>query len=155
MKRSIIRTIVAVVAIVASSLAASAQPGPSPHMRGGGDPTMHHAARIYPKTVETVSGDVVRVEHVPSKRGSSGGVHLVLRTSDATVSVHLGPAWYVDRQNVTIAAGDRIDVKGSRVTLDGKPAIIAAEVKKGDHTLVLRDDAGIPRWSGGRRGARP
>lgn len=153
MKRSIIWTIVGIAAIVVSSPAASAQPGPGPHMRDG---AMHHAARVYdPKTVETVSGDVVRVEHVPSKRGSSGGVHLVLRTGDATVSVHLGPAWYVDRQDVTIAAGDHIDVKGSRVTLDGKPAIIAAEVKKGDHALVLRDDAGIPRWSGGGRGARP
>jgi hypothetical protein len=151
-KRSIIWTLVA---IVASSTTAIAQPGPGPHMRGGG-PGMRHAARIYdPKTVETVSGDVVRVEHVPSRRGMGGGVHLVLRTGDGTVAVHLGPAGYVERQDVKIAAGDRIQVKGSRVTVDGKPAIVAAEVKKGDQTLVLRDDAGIPKWSRGRRGARP
>jgi len=38
-----------------------------------------------------------------------------------------------------------------RVAFDGKPAIIAAEVKKGDSTLVLRDSAGIPPWAGWRR----
>jgi len=42
-------------------------------------------------------------------------------------------------------------VKGSRFTLGGKPAIIAAEVKKGDEVLKLRDDAGFPMWIGWRR----
>jgi hypothetical protein len=37
------------------------------------------------------------------------------------------------------------------VTFEGKPAIIAAEIKKGDETLRLRDDAGVPAWSGWRR----
>jgi hypothetical protein len=154
MKRSLIWTFVA---MVASSTAAIAQPGPGPHMRGGsGEPAVGHAARIYdPKTVETVSGEVARVEHAPSRRGMGGGVHLVLRTGDGTVAVHLGPAGYIERQDVKIAAGDHIQVKGSRVSVDGEPAIIAAEVKKGDRTLVLRDDAGIPKWSRGRRGARP
>jgi hypothetical protein len=42
-------------------------------------------------------------------------------------------------------------VKGSRVTLAGKPALIAAEIKKGDTTLTLRDDNGFPAWSAMRR----
>lgn len=145
MKRSLV---LALVGVVAASTVAIAQPGPGRHMRG--------AARVYdPKTVQTVSGEVVRVEHVRSTRGMSGGVYLVLRTADATLAVHLGPAWYVDRQDLKVAVGDRIEVKGSRVTVDGKPALVAAEVKKGDHTLVLRDENGIPKWSGGRRGAPP
>ncbi len=46
--------------------------------------------------------------------------------------------------------------KGSRVTIDGKQAVIAAEVKKGADTRVLRDAAGVPAWSGTRRrGGRP
>jgi hypothetical protein len=40
---------------------------------------------------------------------------------------------------------------GSRITYEGKPAIIAAEVKKGDEVLRLRDEKGIPVWAG-RRG---
>lgn len=41
-----------------------------------------------------------------------------------------------------------MEVTGSRVTFDGKPAIIAAEVKKGGETLKLRDEKGRPVWSG-------
>ena len=37
------------------------------------------------------------------------------------------------------------------VKIDGKEALIASEVKKGDETLVLRDSAGIPAWAGWRR----
>ncbi|HEU4344281.1 MAG TPA: hypothetical protein VFU31_22205 [Candidatus Binatia bacterium] len=46
---------------------------------------------------------------------------------------------------------DRVEVKGARITFEGKPAIIASEVKKGDEVLRLRDDAGFPVWAGWRR----
>ena len=110
-----------------------------------------------PKTVETVTGEVVTVEGgTANGGGGGGGVHLALRTAaGTTLSVRLGPASYVDRQPMKIAAGDRIEVKGSRLAIDGKPVIIAAEVRKGSEKVILRDDAGIPAWSGGRRGPRP
>jgi hypothetical protein len=50
-----------------------------------------------------------------------------------------------------ISAASNVEMRGSRVTISGKPAIIAAEVKKGDNTLVLRDSAGVPAWAGWRR----
>lgn len=40
---------------------------------------------------------------------------------------------------------------GSRISFEGNPAIIAAEVKKGDEVLKLRDEKGVPFWSGWRR----
>ena len=111
------------------------------------------AGRVYdPKTVETITGTVESVEHVPSSKGRAGGVHLLVRTDGETVSVHLGPSWYVDKQDVKIARGDRVDVTGSRVTVSGKAALIAAKVKKGDKVLHLRDDRGVPHWS--ERGGR-
>lgn len=33
----------------------------------------------------------------------------------------------------------------------GKPALVAAEVKKGGEVLVLRDANGFPAWGGWRR----
>ena len=51
-----------------------------------------------------------------------------------------------------VQTNDLIIVTGSRVTVDGKPAIIAAQIKKGDDILKLRDQNGIPMWSG--RGGR-
>ena len=46
---------------------------------------------------------------------------------------------YIERQDTKIAAGDKIEVKGSRITYQGKPAIVAANVHEGDEVLMLRD----------------
>ncbi len=108
--------------------------------------------RMYnPATVETLSGSVEAVDKVTPMKGMNSGVHVMLKTDKETVSVHLGPEWYIERLDTKIEKGDKIEVKGSRVTFIGKPAIIAAEVKKGDSTLVLRDSNGIPAWAGWRK----
>ncbi|HEV8725573.1 MAG TPA: hypothetical protein VGW77_33555 [Candidatus Binatia bacterium] len=60
-----------------------------------------------------------------------------VKTDKETVSVHLGPSWYLENQDVKIDPKDKVEVKGSRITFGGKPAIIAAEVKKGDEVLKL------------------
>ena len=112
------------------------------------------AQRNYdPKTVETIEGKVLSVEKTASKRRGYG-VHLTLQTDKETVSVHVGPGWYTDKQTPHIEANDTITVTGSRVTIDGKPAIIAAQVKKGNEILKLRDENGIPAWSRAGRGNR-
>ncbi len=122
-------------------------------MRGsGGWGMMGSYQRMYnPATVETLTGTVVSVEKMMPMKGMSYGIHLTLKTDKETIPVHLGPSWFIDRLDSKIVKGDKIEVKGSRVTVNGKSAIIAAEVKKGDHVLVLRDSAGIPVWSGWRR----
>lgn len=107
--------------------------------------------RMYdPKTVETVSGEVISVDKITPSKGMSYGVHLTLKTDRETISVHLGPGWYIEKQDTKIEPKDKVEVKGSRITFDGKPAIIAEEVKKGDATLKLRDENGFPVWSGWR-----
>jgi hypothetical protein len=103
------------------------------------------------KTVETVSGEVISVDRITPMKGMSSGVHLMLKTDKETLSVHLGPVWYLENQDIKIEAKDKIEVKGSKITFEGKPAIIAAEVRKGDDVLKLRDEAGFPSWSGWRR----
>ena len=108
--------------------------------------------RMYnPQTVETVSGEVVKVNKIKPMKGMSYGIHLVLKTDSGEVPVHLGPAWYINNQDVSIKEGDKVDVKGSRVDFHGKPTIIAAEVQKGDEVLKLRDDSGYPAWAGWRK----
>jgi len=103
------------------------------------------------ETVETIGGEVVSVDKFTPMKGMSYGVHLMLKTEKETISVHLGPGWYIENQEVKIKPKDKLEVKGSRITFDGKPAVIAAEVKKGDEVLKLRDKDGFPVWSGWRR----
>ena len=118
-------------------------PGPGP------------AGRIYnTNTVETIRGQVVSVEKTTPPEGRGYGIHLMLKTDKETIPVHLGPASYVEKQTPRVEAKDMVEVTGSRVTLEGKPAIIAAQVKKGSEVLKLRDATGRPAWAGAgqRRG---
>jgi uncharacterized Zn-binding protein involved in type VI secretion len=79
------------------------------------------------------------------------GVCLTLCTEEGTLAVHLGPEWHVSRQEVTIEVHDEVEVTGSRIVFKGERVVIAAELRKGDQTLVLRDARGIPVWSGPRQ----
>jgi hypothetical protein len=100
-----------------------------------------------PSTVVTLSGVVLGEQRVDAAKGQKG-VRLVLKTGDQQVSVHLGPDTFVDRQKVKLAKGDEVTVKGSKFTYDDKFGLIAQTVTRGIETLVLRDAAGKPAWSG-------
>jgi hypothetical protein len=142
-----IRTVsVALLAVTAFALAADAPPP-------GGGPG---GRRLYdPATVETISGDVVRIDRIPKRRGNGTAVHLAVRVeSGDTVDVRLGPAWWVDGQKVRVKEKDKVEVKGSRVTIGGAPVVIAAVVTKNEKTLLLRNDAGVPAWAGQKAHAR-
>lgn len=121
-----------------------------PHGRGGGGwgPGDPYGRTFDPRSVVTVSGEVVAVEQSVPLRGMHAGVHLKLRSGKETLTVHLGPAWFIERQDVELAPKDRLEVTGSRVTIDGKPVVIAAEVARGDQVLKLRDRDGRPVWAG-------
>ncbi len=119
---------------------------------GGWGPGERYGRLYNPATVETLSGEVTRVDRFMPGRGMGYGVHLNLKTATETIDVHLGPSWYVEQQGLVFAPGDKVEVTGSRITYQGKPAVIAREVKKGDKVLQLRDAQGVPAWAGaGRR----
>lgn len=108
--------------------------------------------KIYnPKSVETLKGEVISVDKIIPLQKMSYGVHLMVKTDKETISIHLGPGWFIENQDITIEPKDNIAVTGSRIIFEGQPAIIAAEIKKGDNTLLLRDANGFPVWSGWRR----
>lgn len=134
-------------------MAAMVFAGPCKGWRGSGGWGAGGAyQRMYnPATVETITGTVETVDRVTPLKGMNYGIHLLVKTEKGDVSVHLGPSWYIERLDTKITTGDAVEVKGSRVTFNGKPAIIAAEMKKGETVLKLRDDNGIPVWAGWRR----
>jgi len=139
----------AVMAVTVSLAAA----GPGGGWRGSGGWGMGGGyQRMYnPATVETVAGTIESIDGTVPMRGMNRGVHLTLKTEKGPITVHLGPEWYVERLDNELKKGDSVEVKGSRVTFAGNPATIAAEVKKGDAVLKLRDENGTPAWAGWRR----
>jgi len=105
--------------------------------------------RLYnPATAETDTGEVLSVERVRPMKGMSYGVHVVLNSDKGVIIVHVGPSWYLEKEGITLAEKDKIVVSGSRVIFQGKPTLIAAELKKGEKTWKLRDESGVPLWSG-------
>jgi hypothetical protein len=147
-----ISTSVLAVFLVAA-LATTVFAAPWQQWRGSGGWGMGGAyQRMYnPATVETISGKITAINEVTPMKGMSYGIHLTVKTDKGPVSVMLGPAWYIERLDTKLAKGDMVEVKGSRISYEGKPAIVAAEVKKGDAVLKLRDDNGVPAWAGWRR----
>jgi len=145
------KIMIALIAVVGMLLLLSEESLAQRGRGGGWGPETQYGRMYNPQTVETVSGEVVKVEKITPVKGMSRGIHVLLKTDKETVPVHLGPAWYIDNQEVTIKEKDKLQVKGSRINFQGKPAIVAAEVVKGDQVLVLRDQNGVPAWSGWRR----
>ena len=108
--------------------------------------------RLYnPRTIEINSGEVVSVGKITPRKGMFYGIHLMMKTYKETVSVHLEPAWYIEKRDIKVEVKNKIEVRGSRITFEGKPIIIAAEIKKGKKILKLRDENGFPVWGSWRR----
>lgn len=104
--------------------------------------------------VETLEGEVTDINFQNSKRNTKmQGVHITLKTDSETIPVHLGPAWFIEQQE-SFKKGDVITVTGSRITYNEKPALIAAEIKRNEMTLQLRNQQGFPVWRGWRMGNR-
>lgn len=138
------------VAVVLSSCGETPRPGPG--AGGGWGPRDAYQRNWNPSSVETVTGAVVRVERIRPAAGMDPGVALFVRTPRLPLTVHLGPAWYLDRQEIAFAPGDTIVARGSLVTIGGELTLIAARVIRGDEALLLRDDDdGAPAWSAWRR----
>ena len=153
MKKIRVNFLFAALAMLLVAASSYAQPRPGMMWRGSGGwgPGSQYNRMYDPKTIETITGEVTKVDRITPAKGMSGGIHMLVKTDKETISVHLGPSWYLENQDVKIEPKNKVEVKGSRITFGGKPAIIAAEVKKGDEVLQLRDDAGFPVWSGWRR----
>lgn len=119
----------------------------APAGKGGGPGGFYN-----PETVVTVSGLVISMTPPRAQQGLPELVYLTLKTETAKITVFLGPSVALDQMPVKIKALDKIEVTGSKITWQNQPVIIAAEVKKGDQVMKLRDPKGRPVWSG--RGAK-
>jgi len=152
MKKKLVAGLMIVIVFLLTASLALAGPGKwGGRGSGGWGLGTPYQALYNPANMVTLSGEVIGLEQtVPMKRMNQG-IALVVKTEKETVTVHLGPNWYMERLDTKIAKGDQVEVKGVRTTLAGKAGVLAAEVKKGDSVLVLRDASGVPVWAGWRR----
>ena len=134
-----------VVGLLAGSLALTSMAGNAVaqgRMRGGQGPANYSVAAEV-----TVKGTVEDV-----KPGPQQGMHVMLKTSDATLELALGPSWYQTQKKYELAKGDQIEVIGAKSQVSGREVLLVREIKKGAETMAFRDAKGFPMWAGrGRR----
>lgn len=102
--------------------------------------------KFYTGESVSVSGTVAGMGHTPPMKGMSDAATLKIRTADGDKTVHLGPTWFVNRQEVRLNSGDQVTVKGCKATVQGEEVILASEVQTSSGTLHLRDGQGRPEW---------
>jgi hypothetical protein len=109
---------------------------------------LHYSTLFNPRTVGTISGEVVRVEHAFSGSGKDYCVHALLKTPQGAVTAILAPKVYMATQGLVIAPEDQVTVTGSLISVLNKPFLLAMEVT-GDRTMKLREASGRPAWAVG------
>jgi hypothetical protein len=141
--------------VIVLGVAVAAIAGPGWGCKGDGNCSQGcGSGRMYDTAnVETVTGQVVSLEPIVSRGGRGQGIGLTLNTGAEKIVVHLGPQWYLDKQTVKLAAGDAVEIKGSKAFRRGEYIFIAAEVRRGSDVLKLRDASGVPVCAGSGCGA--
>jgi len=120
--------------------AAPTLPGTGP---GAAAPKPRMGMQYDPKNLETVSGEVTQVQ-TRGRRGKS--LNIQVKTDKETLLVLIGPAAFLEQQKMTLAAGDKVEIKGTRIQHPNQALLIAGELKKGSQVVKLRDDQGKPLW---------
>ena len=103
-------------------------------------------------TVVKISGSVA----VAPRPLAGGLLALEMNLPGERVVVILGPAWYLQDDNLDWKIGDQVTVQGSLAQgKDGKTYLLSRRISlPGGATIDLRSENGSPAWSGGPRGGQ-
>jgi hypothetical protein len=113
----------------------------------------HHGTygRMYDTSKTTsLSGEIISVNRTAPMHGMSIGIQISVKSEKEALDVHLGPSWYLDKQDFKLSIKDKVSIKGALVTMPTGKTLIASEITKGKATLKLRESDGTPLWSGWR-----
>jgi hypothetical protein len=100
----------------------------------------------------TITGKVTRVFTETLQDNMYPGMAIMVDSKGhGQVRVHLGPVWYLERQEFSLTPGQEVQVQGVCLEEQGKTRLIAAQVTAGNHVLLLRDPEGRPMWEAWRK----
>lgn len=99
-----------------------------------------------------INGRITLIKAESFSQGMEPGLGMDIQTSDrGMVHVHLGPLWFLERQEHDLKPGDEVTIQAFCYTFAEQERVIAGEVTHKDHTLVLRDPQGVPYWDAWRK----
>lgn len=87
------------------------------------------------------------VDRIPVDQYNGSTIRLLVTTEgDTKVRVELGPGWYMEEKGLSFEPKQRIEFR-AQPGVNGD-SYVALELKQGEKTVELRDQDGVPRWSG-------
>ncbi len=102
----------------------------------------------YNTATETkLTGTVQDVQEVYCPVTKDQGTHLILKTDNGPVTVHVAVARSLRSRNVKFGYGERVDVIGSKIRYKRADSIIAREIARGNEVFTLRDNTGKLLWT--------
>lgn len=106
--------------------------------------------RFDPTKIMTIEGTIRGVEsYYPEKEAAAGLSLKVESKQNELITVYVGPRRYAASQNIEFEAGSAIIVRGSKVTFEDKPVLMASELIIEGETVRLYDEKGRPLWKFG------
>jgi hypothetical protein len=94
----------------------------------------------------SVSGTVEETREFFCPLSDEQGTHLVLRTQEGPLLIHVAPARFLRSQEFIIKPNDEVSVVGARANYQGQDAMLAREITHGNDVLIVRDHQGRPLW---------
>jgi hypothetical protein len=92
-----------------------------------------------------VKGTVEDIKIVP---GALEGVHVILKSADQAILVHIAPERFLKEMDSEFSKGDELEVIGCKIKAgDGSDELLARQVTKNGNELLLRDKKGTPIWA--------
>jgi len=106
--------------------------------------------RLYDvQEVDTVKGVIRDIKEITPLPGMAPGLGMEIEEkSGDRYLVHICPLAYKDAASIGLKKGDKIDLRGCLVEIDGKEVIMAAKIKKGEKAIKVRlTSDGKPFWT--------
>lgn len=104
--------------------------------------------RVFDKnTVEELKGKIDDIVYTGRENGKDKGVEMILHSGDVKEIIHLGPVWFMEKQNGKFKKGDKVQVRGSRIIYEGLSVIVAELITRGGKEFRMRNELGHPLWN--------
>lgn len=88
------------------------------------------------------------IDDIRNVSGNLGGISLAVKTDINTILVYVGPGDFLKEIEVSFNKGDQVNVTGCKASNGADEVLLAREITVGTNTFTLRDDNGIPIWTG-------
>ena len=94
----------------------------------------------------TIKGVVQEVKEFQCPASGGLGAHLLVKTGDKTVLVHLALSKFLKDYGFDFAKGDDVTVLGAKAKIGEEEGILARKIERGNQAFTFRDKSGKPLW---------